>query len=122
MMSTTLTVVSGDAYAGDDENDRRLLVTVANDGLPVDLTGTELVFMVKLHIEDADEDALISTTAELADPQTGDTEGHAFITLEESDTAGLAGIYHWELQGEDTVGAVTLASGRFKVVRDLIGT
>lgn len=122
---STLNIVSGDAYGIDGANDRRLVVTVADDGARVDLTGVGLTFMVKRRRSDADADAVITKTVgsgiTLASPQTGDTKGKAYITLLEADTADLDGRYRWELESDDAVGKLTLASGFFRVASDLIG-
>lgn len=130
---SNLYVVSGDAYL----DERRLVVTVTEPVLdadgneisrtPVDLSATDLTFMVKRRRSDADADALITKTTvsgiEIATPQTGATKGVAYIELDEADTDDLGHIvggYPWELEGEDSVGKVTLASGRFYVTADLV--
>jgi hypothetical protein len=112
-----LRVTSGDAYTGV----RRLVITVTDDaGATVDLTGTDLRFVVKRRRSDANDDALIDEVPTLASPQSGATKGVAYIALAEADTADLAGRYYWELEADDSVGIITLASGRFYVTADLI--
>ncbi len=112
-----LYIVSGDDYLGA----RRLVVTVTDDEeAAVDLTGTDLAFMVKRRRTDDDDAAVITKTPALASPQTGDTEGVAYIELAATDTDDLSGRYLWELQADDSVGVITLASGGFYVTTDLI--
>lgn len=112
---SNLYVTSGDAYTGV----RRLVITVVDpDGAAVDLTGTTLRFMVKRRRSDAD--ALIDEVPTLASPQSGATEGVAYIALAEDDTDDMAGKYLWELEADDAIGKITLASGGFYVARDLI--
>lgn len=117
---TNLYITSGDDYA----DSRALTITVTDPaGAAVDLTATDLTFMVKASRTDADEDALITKTLldgiELA-TQSGDTEGVAYLTLEAADTEALDGRYRWELQGEDSDGTITLAGGVLFVEPDLI--
>lgn len=110
-------VVSGDEYLGV----RRLVITVTDENdAAVDLTGTSLTFMVKRRRSDDDDAALITVTPTLASPQTGATEGVAYIALTAADTASLSGKYLWELEADDSVGVITLASGNFYVTPDLI--
>lgn len=121
-MAVHIHVTSGDAYV----DDRRLTITVTDaDDATVDLSATDLTFMVKRRRSDADADALITKVTpaeiEIASPQTGATKGVAYLSLEESDTADLNGRFLWELEGEDSAGKVTLADGGFYVKRDLIG-
>lgn len=118
---SNLFVTSGDAYL----NVRRLTVSVTDeDGVPIDLSATDLTFMVKRHRYDDDADALIDKTTsdgiEVATPQTGDTKGKAYIELDEVDTDALDGRYYWELEAIDAVGRVTLGSGKFYVNADLV--
>lgn len=115
-----LHIVSGDDYA----DTRRLVITVRDeDGQPVDLTSTDLTFMVKSSRLDDDVDAVMTKTTpvdiELA-VQSGDTEGKAYITIEAADTATLEGRYRWELEGADAEGTITLASGVLFIEPDLI--
>lgn len=124
---SSLRVVSGDAYKEVGADDRRLIATVAADGVAVDLTGIPLTFMVKRRIDDADADALITkttaggiTAADQSAPPPGGTRGVAYIALDEADTGALDGRYYWELAADDPVGAVTLAAGGFYVEADLI--
>jgi hypothetical protein len=117
---SNLYVTSGDAYLLAGSDDRRLRVTVTKDGAAVDLTDTVSTFMVKRRRSDADDDALISVTATVADPQTGATKGVAYIPLTEADTADLDGRYLWELSAVDAVGTITLAAGNLYVGHDLI--
>ena len=121
---TAIRVTSGDDYGIDGSNDRRLVITVTKDGATVDLTDTELTFMVKRRRSDDDDDAVITKTVgdglTLADPQTGATKGKAYLTLEAADTDDLSGKLLWELQAEDAVGVITLAAGGFYVTADLI--
>lgn len=116
---STLRVTSGDDYGLDGANDRRLTVAVTKGGTAVDLTDTDLTFMVKRSPTDADADALISKTPTLA-TQSGDTLGVAYIALAAADTADLAGIFPWELSAVDAVGTITLARGSIRIVPDLI--
>lgn len=114
-------VVSGDAYLAE----RRLTFTVTDPaGTTVDLSATDLTFMIKRRRSDTDADALITKVTpdeiEIALPQTGDTKGVVYIELDEADTADLRGRYLWELEGDDAIGKVTLAAGRILVKRDLI--
>lgn len=118
---TNLHIVSGDDYM----NVRRLTITVTDvDGSPVDISNTDLTFMVKASRADADDDALITKTTpsdiEIALPQTGATEGVAYLTIEAADTDTLAGRYRWELQGDDAAGTITLADGVLFIDPDLI--
>lgn len=115
----TLYLVSGDAYTGD----RRITITVTESGSTVDLTGVDLTFMVKKYKWQADGDAVIdkTTPAEIEIPdQSGADRGKAYVALEEIDTEDLSGRYYWELEGDDSEGAVTLASGRLYVTPDLV--
>jgi hypothetical protein len=118
-----LHVTSGDAYGLDGSNDRRLIVRVTKDGANVDLTDVDLTFMVKNRRSDEDDEALFTKTIgsgiTLA-TQTGDTIGKAYITLTEANTESLAGRYFWELEADDAVGKLTLASGEFRVASDMI--
>ena len=124
-MSINLRVTSGDAYGLSGSDDRRLLISVLSAaGATVDLTGVNLTWMVKRFRHDDDDDALITkvtpTQILIADPQSGATKGKAYITLAEADTESLNGRYLWELEGDDAVGKITLASGGFYVTADLI--
>lgn len=119
-MSTAIHVTSGDAYKLAGSDDRRLIITVTKAGAAVDLTDTVLTFMVKRRPSDDDSVAVITKTPTLASPQTGGTEGVAYITLNEADTADLAGRFYWELSAVDAVGTITLADGGFYVAVDLI--
>lgn len=114
-------VESGDAYL----EERRLVVTVTDAGVGVDLTGVSLVFMVKDRRSDDDDEALIDKSTddleiEIASPQSGATLGVAYVGLDPADTADLAGRYYWELEGTDSIGATTLARGSFYVEADLV--
>jgi hypothetical protein len=121
---SNLYVISGDAYGESGSEDRRLLIAVTNAGVAVDLTGVTLTWLVKRRRSDDDADALITKTTtdgiELASPQSGATKGKAYITLEEGDTDDLEGRFLWELEADDAVGKLTLASGRFYVTPDLV--
>lgn len=98
-------------------------VTDEDTGLPVDLSGADLTFMVKRYPSDPDADALITkvtpTEVAITLPATG---GLAVVTLDAADTDDLApGNYSWELQVVDAANKVrTVAGGRFKIVADLI--
>lgn len=116
-----LYIVSGDDYA----DTRRLTITVTDpDGVAVDLSATDLTFMVKESRVDLDVDAVITKTTptdiELASPQSGTTKGIAYLTLEAADTATLEGRYRWELEGDDAEGVITLAAGTLFIEPDLI--
>ena len=119
-----LHVRSGDDYL----NTRRLIITVTDreTGEAVDISSTDLTFMVKSSRLDDDVDALITKTEisgiEIAAPQTGATKGVAYLSLEAADTASLDGRYRWELEGEDAAGVITLADGVLFVLSDLITT
>lgn len=119
-MSVNIRVTSGDAYKLAGSDDRRLLVTVTKSGAAVDLTDTVPTFMVKRRPSDDDSAAVITKTPTVASPQSGATEGVAYITLNEADTADLSGRFYWELAAEDAVGTITLAAGGFYVTADLI--
>lgn len=110
-----LTLTSGDAYTGD----RRLTVTVTDpDGGATDLTGIALSFLVKRRRSDA-----VATIEKLTPTDVAITDapgGIARIILTEADTAALSGKYLWELEADDAEGKLTLASGGFYVVADLI--
>lgn len=115
--------------SGDDYLDnRRLIVTVTDreTGDPVDISATDLTFMVKASRRDDDVDALITKTSagdiEIAAPQSGATLGKAYIAIEAADTDSLDGVYKWELQGEDASGVITLADGVLFVLADLVTT
>lgn len=116
----TLELVRGDAYTGD----RALRVNVADAaGAPLDLSGFDLVFMVKRLRTDADLEALISKAIgsgiTLGDQMTD--PGLALIDVDASDTEdGPTGRFFGELQAVDPLGPVTLWSGRVTVTPDLI--
>lgn len=120
----SLTITRRDTYTGV----RRLVITVTDeDGAAVDLTGTELRFMVKRWKRDADAAALISKSTSsgiaIASPQSGDTKGVAYIALtgdEDGDTDVSAGAWYYELEATDSIGIITLAAGRLTVIADLI--
>lgn len=111
---------------GDDET-LNVLVKDRDTGLPIDLEGAELWWMVKALEDDEDIDALVTKTSvdgiEIAPDQDTDT-GEATVTVNAADTEGVEpGIWFWELQGllgvpEATL--KTLASGRIRISRDLI--
>lgn len=113
--------------SGDDYADVRALVITVTDpdtGDRVDISATDLTFMVKSSRADADDDALITKTTPtdivIANPQTGETKGVAYMTLDAIDTSDLGGRYRWELEGEDAGGTITLAEGTLFVRADLI--
>jgi hypothetical protein len=103
----------------------QLPVTEA-DGSPKDLTAaTDLVFLVKRRVDDADEDAVVSATPVVADAEGGILE----VRLEPADTAALpAGEYVWAIQFADGTGALwefpgpSLAPGRFLVRASVVAT
>jgi hypothetical protein len=117
-----LYLTSGDDYAGV----RALVITVTDPdtGDTIDISATDMTFMVKENRGDADEDALIAKTTPtditIANPQTGATKGLAYLTIDAADTVGLAGRYRWELEGDDSGGVITLADGVLFVKGDLI--
>lgn len=119
-----LEVTRRDTYTGV----RRLVVTVTDEAAAaVDLTGTEIRFMVKRRRTDDDDDALISKSTSsgiaIASPQTGATKGVAYIALtgdEDGDTDVASGAWFYELEATDSIGIITLAAGRFVVLADLI--
>lgn len=114
---TDLAITSGDAY----EDDRRLSISVTNaDGSATNLAGVTLRFMAKEHRRDVNDDAVLDKSTTDGIEITNDVGGEARITLTPSDTEDLDGIYWWELQGEDAVGIITLASGRLFVARGLV--
>jgi hypothetical protein len=123
-MSTNIYVNSGDQYGINGSDDRRITLTVTKAGVAVDLTGATLKLLVKRRRSDSDADAVITKTTSsgiaLASPQSGATKGVAYLTLDEGDTDDLSGRYLWELEGDDAVGKVTLASGGFYVTPDLV--
>lgn len=115
MNPTSLRVTSGDAYTGE----RRLVVTVTNpNGTPVDLTGTDMTFVVSRRGETTPV-----FTKTLADgiEVTNLIGGIARITLAEADTAALGGPYRWELEVDDADGKLTLGGGPLYVAADLVG-
>lgn len=116
-----MNIVRGDDYTGA----RRLVITVTDPaGAAVDLTGTAVKFMVKAHPTDADAAALISksTTSGIALADQVASKGVAYLTLTATDT-NIAPDAHWyEIQATDSLGVITLASGRFWVTADLIRT
>ena len=113
-MTANIDIRSGDAYTGA----RRLTITVRDSqGATVDLTGTTLTFSVnKLGVNVFEKTT--PTDIELASPQSGATKGVAYLALPSALTADLSGIYDWELEAVDAVGAITLADGRFDVLAD----
>lgn len=118
---STLTLTRGDDYAGD----RRLVITVVDaDDAPLDLTGMDLTFAV--YASGGSTTAEISKTTDsgiaLASPQSGDTLGLAYITIDSADTASLVPgrMRKWELEAEDGDGKVTLARGVFVLEADSI--
>lgn len=113
-----IAIARGDDYTGA----RRLTVTVTDEaGATVDLTGTTGTFMVKLRKTDADAAAVITKTITLASPQSGGTKGVAYIAIAAADTDDLdAGAYFYEIEGQDSIGVITLAAGRLTITADLI--
>ena len=113
---TYLSLISG------DDATLAIVVTNSDSGALVDLTDMALTFMVRRR--PSDEDALITkTTADgivIAPDQSAD-KGEATITLADTDTDDLAGVFPWELEGIDSLGNTsTLASGRIRITADLI--
>ena len=112
-------LTSGDSYT----DTRRIAFTVTDENsTTVDLTATDLIF----RIESATGDVLVTKTTtdvdeiEVASPQTGDTKGVCYVSLEEADTDGLSGRYLWELEGTDAGGSMTLGGGAVYIRGDII--
>jgi hypothetical protein len=110
-----LYLTSGDAYTGV----RSLVITVTDQAdAVVDLTSVALTFVVYQANGDTVFTKTLSDGITIAN-QTTD-KGVAYIAVEELDTSALSGRYLWELEGQDSEGASTLAGGAVYIKTDLI--
>jgi hypothetical protein len=102
------------------------LTLTDGDGLALDLTDLSLTFTAKLRIHDTDAEALI-VKSDGAGITLGDdpTDGTATLTILPADTESLTSqrTLYWDLQVEDSLGAVsTPLSGHLVIGLDVTRT
>lgn len=87
------------------------------DGNVINLTGSTVFFTVKRHVDDDDDDAVISKTiTSFEDP----TSGVALLQLSKTDTDLPAKAYYFDVQLVDSGGKVSSSqAGRFIVSQDI---
>lgn len=113
---TVLNVIRGDQQAYS-------ITLTEGDGTALDLTGLDVTFMAKRHLQDLDADALITKTATDGIAVNVDpTTGLAVLTLTPDDTELLADAdrLYWDLQVDDGLGDVrTPLRGKLVIAGDV---
>lgn len=114
------------AVRGDDEN---YDLTVAINGVAIDLTNAMLWFTVKKDSSERDLRALIQKTVGdgielayqgVATPSGADTTGQATIRIDPEDTEKLKpGTYIYDVQMKLAGAVTTLVSGGFEITADV---
>lgn len=82
-------------------------------GIIKDITGYTFYFTVKINLNDADEDAIISKDiTNLSDP----TNGVVNISIDRADTVGFVGVYFYDIVYDDTVpNRIPVIKGNFEI-------
>ncbi|MFB9654776.1 hypothetical protein [Pseudarthrobacter oxydans] len=113
-MASRVTIQNLTIVRGDDET---ILITVSQNGSPVDITGSTLFFTAKQTATDADADAVISAENSSHTDAAG---GVSFIALTHTLTSVEPSTYHYDIQWVDDSGNVkTILKGKLTVEQDI---
>lgn len=109
-MSTSNIVV----YRGDEFSMQ--LEFKDEDGVVIDITGWTIFFTVKKKLDDPDTAAKLSVTVSPTDP----TNGIALVTVPNTETDNLSGVYYYDFQFKKADGTIqTLVSGGITFEKDV---
>lgn len=88
-----------------------------SNGDPVDITGATVFFTAKSDIHDADADAVISKEVTSHDDAAN---GQTTISIADTDTDGLDGIYKYDIQLKDSSGSISSSiAGDLEILLDV---
>ena len=101
-------------YRGDDFSTK--IVFNDTNGVPINLTGWEFFFTIKLRVGDPDSVAIVTVTEAPTDPLNGITQ----ITVSNTITYNLLGSYYYDFQFKNASGNInTITSGTINFISDI---
>jgi len=98
-------------------DDHTFALEFKQDGVPKNITGWTVFLTVKKNIDDLDANAVISkTVTSHTDPTNGKTE----ISIADTETDPLCGIYYYDIQYKDLAGIIkTVMLGTLNFYKDV---
>lgn len=110
MIKEDLTIIKGDTFI------KSLYFKSEVTGLPVDITGSTVIFTAKIDKTDPDVDAVIQVKKSVHDDPT---QGFTILELEPDDTDVTAQLYCYDIQFTTASGRVyTLQYGELEIIED----
>lgn len=104
-MINDIRLVQGDTYSS--------LITVIENGSPLDITGATFSFTAKRKLSDADDDAIISKDWST---HTAPTEGKTLLTLTDDQTDVEEGTYYFDIQFKLGGTVATILIGKLFII------